>query len=376
MGLSAGGQILIAQKTGAKDKKGQMEVLKASLLLALIGGVLFAAIAYFGTNTMLRLLQTPEEAFDDAKTYMQIAALGLIATFFYQTIAAVLRGLGDSRRPLLFAGIATGGHALLGFLFVFVFSFGIVGAALSGIIAQAIAAVVGLFFLRRYRGDTPLRKLRVDKKTCASIIKLGLPFGLQMGLLHLANIFVLRLVASFGVATVAAVGAGARVTNLLTLPMMAIGNGASSMIGQTLGAREPKRAKTVIRWAKIYTLGFIFVTTALTLIFPAGFLRIFTSDTQVIEIGVTYLRILSFAYLAHALHSAFNAALLGSGRTKFSLHAAGVEALIGRIFLTWMLSKFFGLTGIFIAQVISTYLGTFVILYYYRREDWEKMLER
>lgn len=376
IGLSAGGQILIAQKRGAKEEEQETNIEKATLTLSLLAGIFFSLFAYFAAGVILNLLQTPPEAFDKAKEYMQVLSLGLLATFLYQGVAGVLRGRGEARLPLLCMAIATGIHLLLGLLFVFVFSWGMTGAAISGIIGQSIATVLGLFFLWK-KGKKPSPKSKTilpNPGTCLQIVKLGLPFGLQMGLLQLANVFVIRLIAPFGISAVSALGVSARVTNMLTLPMMAIGNAASSMIGQNLGAKEISRAKAVIGFTKLYTLSFIGVTTVVTLLFPAPLLQLFTDDPQVISIGSVYLRILSASYLAHALHSIFNAPLLASGKTSYSLYAAGAEGLLGRILLTWVFSNTWGLTGIFIAQAISSYLGSFLLWFYYRKHNLETAL--
>ena len=369
MGIAAGGQILIARYRGAKDSSSQEKVQRASLFLALCSGITLTILAYFGAPFFLSLLNTPADTLEDAIRYMQLLSLGLIFTFLYQAVAGILRGLGNAKQALIFAGVATGLHLLLGIVLVFVFSFGILGAAVSAVVGQAIATVYSLWFVQKkivQKESFKRKQYLPELKTCIEIIKVGLPFGLQMGVLHLANIFIIRLIAPFGTAAVSALGVSARVTNVLTLPMMAIGNGASSIIGQSLGAEKPKRVKETIFWTKIYTLIFISITTALTLLLPRQLLQFFTNDQNAIEIGVIYLSILAFAYLAHALHSIFNAPLLASGKSKYSLYAAGAEGILGRILLTWLFSNIWGLYGIFVAQLLSVYLGSLVIWLAYR----------
>jgi len=172
------------------------------------------------------------------------------------------------------------------------------------------------------------------------------------------------------VAASAALGAGSRITSLLTLPMLAIGNAASSIIGQSVGAKRPQRVSPTVRWALLYTLSFTTITVALTLFFPAGLIALFTDDPQVAKIGVLYLSILAWDYIGHALHSSFNAVALGVGFTAYSLLATGTEALVGRIALTLLFSGIWGLPGIFSAQAIAPYLAAILSFAYWRRGRW------
>jgi len=375
LGLAAGGQILIAQLRGAEKPKEQHEATIALFILSLMIGVLAALLGFFLAPFILRLLQTPEEAFAGALQYMQITSMGLVFIFLYNAIAAVLRGQGDSRRPLLFAAISTALHIALGLLFVSAWSMGILGTALAFVIAQAAAVLLGLRNLLKAQRKSCFtsrpKSLLPSCKTMIQILKIGVPFGFQMGLLNLSNLFITRLVNPYGVAASAALGAGSRITNLFTIPMMAIGNGTSTMIGQSLGAKKPRRASSAVRWALIYTLIFVSLTTASTLLFPRALLRLFTSEAEVIQIGTVYLTTLAWGYAGHALHTSFNAPILGAGMTRHSLLAAGAEALIGRIALTWIFSIYWTLPSIFLAQAIAPYLAAALSFAFFLSGQWK-----
>jgi len=376
LGIAAGGQILIAQLCGAGKHKEQSKAMIALFLLSLIIGICVALLGFFLAPLALRLLQTPEEAFEGALHYMQITSLGLVFTFLYNAIAAALRGRGDSRRPLLFSAVSTILHIVLGFLFLGRWSMGIRSLALAFVIAQVSAVILGavsLFRTRQELGISFYPKVPLPScKVLVQILKIGIPFGLQMGLLNLSNLFITRLVNPYGIAASAALGTGSRITNLLTVPMMAIGNGASTMIGQSLGAEKSCRASAVVRWALVFTLLFVSFTTSLTLLFPTTLLRLFTAEAEVIQVGTLYLTTLAWGYAGHALHTSFNAAILGSGMTNRSLLAAGAEAFIGRILLTWLFSSFWMLPGIFLAQTIAPYLAAVLSLAFFLSGSWKK----
>ena len=376
LGLTAGGQILIAQLKGAGKSEEQCQAMGALLTLSLCVGIMAALLGFFCASPALRFLQTPEAAFMEALQYMRITALGLVFVFLGNAVAGALRGLGDSRRPLLFAAVAVGLHVGLGILFVGLWDMGVLGAAWSAVLAQGIAAFLGVCVLFAKRCgldcDFRFRSLFPAPGKLAQILKIGVPFGVQMGLLNLSNLFIIRLVAPHGVAASAALGAGSRVTNLFTVPMMAIGNGASTMVGQSLGAKQAERAVSAVRWALVYTLGFVAITAALSLLFPGPLLRLFTDDAEVVAIGVQYVTTLAWGYAGHALHSGFNSAVLGAGLTLRSLVATGAEALLGRVALTRLFSIFWALSGIFAAQAIAPYLAAALSCAFFFSGRWKR----
>ena len=373
MGLAAGGQILIAQYRGAKKTKEEAQTKQALFVLSTLLGLVLALGGFFLTSFALGLLRTPQEALEGAKIYMRISTLGLVFVFLYNALAATLRGQGKAKEPLILAIIAVGVHIMLALVFVARLDFGIFGLALSALCGQGAAVMVGLILQRKeIFTKASGKKAIVSQKSALlkhglAILKVGTPFGLQMCLLNLSNLFIIRLINPFGVAASAALGAGSRVTNMLTIPLFGISNGASTMIGQSLGAKEEDRAKKTVFWTLLYTLGFVTITIGLTLLFPARLLGVFTDKTEVIDIGVSYLRILSIAYLGHALHASFNSYALGSGKTLYSLLSAGVEASIGRVALTWAFAGIWGMYGIFTAQSIAPFLAAGISFWYWIR---------
>ncbi|MCL2827537.1 MAG: MATE family efflux transporter [Oscillospiraceae bacterium] len=374
MGLAAGGQILIAQLKGADQRSEQSQAVGALFSLSLIAGLAVAVLGFFSAESVLRLLKTPPEAMAGAVTYMRITALSLPFAFLYNAIAGILRGLGDSLRPLLFAASAATLHGGLGLLLMGPFSMGIHGAALATAISQATLALLGvlnLFFRRQgFVFDFRPKSFIPAWDKFRQILKIGVPFGLQMGLLQGSGLVIARLVNPFGVAASAALGAGSRIVGLVTIPLMGIGNGASTIIGQSVGAGKPERVSPAVRWALVYTLGLTAITAALTLLFLAPLIGIFTQEPEVIQIGVHYLTFLAWSYAALSLHSSFNAVVLGVGFSLYSLLAAGAETLVGRIGLAYLFSLWWGLSGIFAAQAIAPYLAVAISLPYYIFGQW------
>jgi len=372
LGLTAGGQILIAQLKGAEKAEEEKQSARVLLILSIGLGITVALLGFFLAPLVLRLLQTPEEAWEGALQYMRITSLGLVFAFVYNAVTAVLRGQGDARRPLLFAAVAAALHLGFGLLFVGFLSLGIPGVALATVLTQAAAASLSLLSMKVFKGGPGGNFFQ--KVSPWQILRIGLPFGAQMCLLNFSNLFIVRLVNSYGVTASAALGAGARITNVLVVPMLAIGNAASTMVGQNLGAGHLERAGSAARWAVCYALTFSAITTTLTLLLPTSLISLFTDDPEVLQIGVQYLTTLAWCYAGHALHSGFNAAILGAGLTLYSLAATGVEALVGRMGLTALFSGIFGLPGIFFAQTIAPYLAAALSFVWYLWVRWQNAI--
>jgi len=374
MGLAAGGQILIAQLKGADQRSEQGQAVGTLLSLSLIAGFAVAVLGIFSAEFVLRFLRTPSEAAAGAVTYMRITAFGLPFAFLYNAIAGALRGLGDALRPLIFAAIAAALHVVLGLLFIGPFSMGIQGAALATAASQVALALMGvlnlLFRRRAFVFDFRLKSFLPTREQLGQILKIGVPFGLQMALLQGSGLVIARLVNPFGVAASAALGAGSRIVGLITIPLMGVGNGASAIIGQSMGAGKPERVSSAVSWALVYTVGLAAITGTATLLFPAPLMEIFTREPEVIQIGVRYLTILAWSYGAISLHAACNSVVLGVGFSLYSLLAAGVETLAGRIGLAWVFSLWWGLPGIFAAQAIAPYLAVMFSLAYYISGRW------
>lgn len=383
MGLAAGGQILLAQLKGAGKDVESTEAKRALLFMSLLAGALLGLVGFFTAELVLNFLAPPQEMRADALIYLRFSAAGLTFTFVYNAVIGAFRGLGDAKRPLLFAALATALHLGLGFLFVGAFSMGVRGAGLATLLSQAIAAAIaGLVFFIKQRQDGAkkaqhgtklphLKQALPSWRRFGEILKIGVPFGLQMGLLQLATLIVIRIVTPYGTAAVAAFGVAGRILGMFTIPMMAIGNASATMIGQSMGANKTDRAASVLRWTLLYTLTFTAVTIIATLLSSGFFLDLFTDDAEVIRIGTDYLSILVISYVAFAFHASFNAVVLGVGFSLYSLLAAGVEAIVGRIGLTWIFAHFWDLQGIFVASTIAPYLAALISFAYVISRRWK-----
>lgn len=374
MGLAAGGQILASQQKGAGLPNKIPETAGSLFIFSAVSGILFSFGGFMLTGTVLKLLNTPPEAFDQAVLYMKIASWSLMFVFGHNAISGLFRGLGESRIPLYIAAVSAILNLAANFIFLKFLKTGILGIALGGIISQCASFVLAFTLLYKNRGKLgfELRQLRPSTVTLLKILKIGIPFGTQLAVVSLANMYITAEVNHFGVSASAALGAGVRFTNLLTVPMMAAGNGASTMIGQSMGSGNPVRASKAVKCALAFMLCISAISIALCQFWPQKLIGMFHDDKEVIETGALYLRTVSWSFIGHSCHSAFNAAALGVGFSAYSLFASVSEALLGRVLLTYLLGKALGLCGIFLAQAASPYISGFISGVYYYSGRWKR----
>lgn len=376
IGLGAGGQILIAHLRGEEDEEGLRELTGTFFTMSAIAGISVSVLGVLVSEPVLKLLDTPEKAYGQAVWYMRITCAGMLFAFGYNSIAAVFRGLGDSKRPFIFILAAFVSNMALNYIFVPLMGMGAEGTALATVISQAVSFFTAAIYLYRHRAsyalELTLRSFKIRKDRLLKLLKIGVPFGIQMSVINLSNMFITAGINSFGVSASAVLGAGTKITHLFTVPMMAVGNGASTVVGQNIGAGETKRAERAVHSALLCMVALTGLTLAITQFLPENLIELFNGDPGVLETGVLYLRIVSWGYLGYALHSAYNAAVLGVGFTMFSLLAALAEAVLGRIFLTWLLLQMSGLTGIFIAQAAAPYISAIILCVYFYSGRWKR----
>lgn len=371
MGISAGGQIIISQQKGAKQTDSIDDTAGSLFIFSLVAGALLSVIGYLFAPLVLKLLNTPSEAFEQATDYMRVTSWGLIFVFSQNAVSAIFRGFGQSKIPLSFAFVSALLNALLNYIFLKCCEFGIWGISLSTVISQAASFLLALIFLIKHRGDFRLAFSSFGPNVW-KIIKIGVPFGSQLAVVNLANMYITAGVNSYGIAASAALGAGVRITNLLTIPMMAVGNGATTMVGQNMGAGHSKRSSKAVKCALLIMLCISALTISLCQLFPGDFVRIFNSDENVISIGSIYLKTVSWCFIGHSCHSAYNAAVLGVGFSFYSLFASVAEAFVGRVLITYLLAKIMGLYGIFLSQAASPYISGLIAGLYFHSGKWEK----
>lgn len=377
-GLSMGGQMMLAQYKGARDEQAQRESIGTMLTFMLILGLILTIPCLIFARPLLSLLNTPEESMADAMGYFVICSLGIVFIFGYNSVCAVLRGLGDSRRPLYFVAVSTVVNIVLDLLFVGPLKMGAAGAAAATIIAQGVSFVIAALYLYRHREgfvfDFSRRSFRMVGERLKTMLKIGVPFALQFSMLMISLLFVVRLVNGFGVAASAGYGVGGKVDNFATLPVYAVSSAASTMVGQNMGARQPQRARSAVHWAVVMTLICEIVVFVVVQVFAKGIISIFNSEPEVVSVGVKYLRFMAFGYLFHCALDGYQAMANGVGFSMLSFVTCTIDGLIVRIPLAWLCGEVlgYGIDGVFFACVAAPFVAALISAVYFYSGMWKK----
>ncbi len=376
-GLSVGATVLIGQYMGANDRKSMHETI-ATLFVSLLVAAISLTVLMIGLQEpLLRLIQTPQESFSEARSYFFISMLGTVFIFGYNALSAVMRGLGDSRNPLIFVAIACVVNIVLDLLFVATFHMGAAGAALATVISQAISMILCIVYLKRnnFIFDFSFASFKgASKRQLKLILKIGIPTSIQNVATSTSFLFLTALVNSLGVMASAAVGAVGKLNGFAILPGIAMSTSVSAMCAQNIGAEKFDRArKTMFVGMGIATAisGLIFAIVA---IFPEACLGLFGDSPDFIACGVDYMRAFKYDYLIAPLCFCFNGLFIGSGHTTFSLVNGIMSSLLFRIpasFIFGMTLKM-GLFGVGIGGPIASLAALAFAIVFFMTGTWKK----
>lgn len=317
-GLSMGSSVVISQSYGAHDYRQLRRAVHTTICLTFIMAVIATIIGRFLASPLLRMMSTPEDVFDEAKTYLDIYFSGIGGLLVYNMGSSILRAVGDSRRPLYFLIFSALLNTVLDLLFVIVFHMGIEGVALATIISQFVSALLILWVLTHDHGPYGLhwRELAIDRGICRRIISIGLPGGIQQGVTSFSNVFVQSYVNFFGSACMAGWASYNKVDVFLFLPAHAISMAATTLVGQNYGAGQMKRAKQGVRDSLIVSVACTAVLAVLTMIFANKIILLFTQDADVIEYALYFVYRISPFYIVSCFQLIYGACLRGIGVAK------------------------------------------------------------
>ena len=302
IGVSGGINVLVALHYGAKDKEGLSQTIHSALIVSLIIGLVLMLIGMGFSQSILQLLNTKEELIDGAVLYMQIYCLGMPAMAIYNFGNAVFSAVGDTKRPLFYLSLAGILNLVLNLFLVIVCNLDVAGVAIASAASQYVAGGLILIALFRSKEDYALRmsKMRLTKSKALSIIRIGIPAGMQNAIFQIANLFIQAGVNSFSATMVSGNSAAANADALVYDVMAAFYTACGSFMGQNYGAGKKDRVLKSYFISLAYSFG-IGLALGLTLVgFGSTFLGLFTREPAVIEAGMHRLTIMGFSYCVSA----------------------------------------------------------------------------
>ena len=378
LGFSNGGQVLIAQALGAKKHKEMSDIIGTLFCFVLILSAVLSTVILCGSTWILDAINIPPESEAMATDYLVICGAGLIFTAGYNMVSAVLRGMGDAKRPFLFIGIASAVNLVLDILFTGMWGWGVAGAAWATIIGQAVSFLFSLFFLYRNRkafGFAFHRKsFTINKRYAGMITALGTPMAIQSGCINISMLFVNSMINNVGVVASATFGVGIRIDDIINKICMGIQYAAMPMISQNMGANRPDRAKKVVYSAWVYSGVLTVFFIILYIFFGKQLFMVFSDDVLVHEMSGTFIRAILWMFPAFAIMRGSGAFVQSIGNARFSMVLALLDGVILRIGLSYLLGIAFnlGFYGFVLGYGLAPYGFALPSLVYFLSGIWKK----
>jgi len=373
IGIATGSTIVIAQYFGARDMKMVKRSIETMYIFLFFASIIMTVVGIMLSGPIFRLIRLPEDVIPQAVTYFNVYLTGTVFFFGFNGISSVLRGLGDSKTPLYFLVISTVMNIILVWLFVAVFKWGVAGSAWATVIAQAGAFFTGVIYLNRTHEVVKLNsfKLVFDRAIFRKSLMIGLPTGLQQTFVSLGMLAVTRIVNGFGTDVIAAYSAAGRLDSLAGMPAMNFGAALSTFVGQNMGANKPDRVKQGLKSTFMMSGALALLTSLVVIIFRHQLMHLFTDDVAVIAIGAEYLVIVSSFYIFFSTMFVIGGVMRGAGDTLIPMFITLFALWAIRIPAAWIMSRYFGVDGIWWSIPVAWFIGMSLSYLYYLKGNWK-----
>lgn len=342
IGVSLGTNVLAARCYAAGKDKEMSEVVHTSILFALISGIVMAIIGVLLAKPALQLMQTPADVIDQSALYMRIYFLGMPFFMLYNYGAAVLRAVGDTKRPLMYLILSGIVNTLLNLFLVIVFRLAVAGVAISTIIAQCMSCILILNCLRKSESSYKLTfsGLNIKWVYLRQIFQVGIPAGIQSTVINFSNALLQSSVNSFGSTAMAGYTAANNILGFLYASVNAVTQACMSFTSQNFGVGKYKRVDLVLRDCMILTVGVSLVLGGGAYLFGNEVLGIYTNDSEVVRCGVEILSITTVPYFLCGIMDLFPGSLRGMGYSTVPMILSVVGTVGMRIFWIYRVFPF------------------------------------
>ena len=369
MGITMGTSILVSRCIGERELKRVKKIMDTGIIFSLLLSIVITVLGVIFCEAILRAFRMPPETFDMADTYLKIIFIGVIPTFAYNTLTNILRGMGDSKTATNILIIAMVLNIILDITLVAVVHMGIAGAAVATVVSQFFSWIACLVYMNHKYPEFRINmvKLEFQKKELVASLKIGIPAMIQQVFICVGFLSIQYMINGFGTDCIAAYTAASKIDSFAEMPSLNLGKAITNFIAQNLGAGRNDRVKKGSKAAFIMCAGISVVTSFIIASVPGFFIRLFTKDLAVIEIGNGYLRIVAGFYLIFGLMQLINGILLGYGKTVIPMLSSILSLCLLQVPVAIFLSHTaFGYRGIWIAAPIG-WIGWLIIrfLYYY-----------
>lgn len=340
IGLSVGANVVTARFYGARQKEELKETIHTAMLISIISGIILTIAGVIGARQILIWMKAPKEVLDLAVIYLRIYFIGMTATMVYNFGSAILRAVGDTRRPLYFLLLAGVVNVALNLLFVIGFEMDVAGVALATVISQCISAALIVICLIKEKGDIhlSLKALHINRRIFGMIIKIGLPAGIQGTIFSLSNVVIQSSINSFGNIVVAANSAASNIEGFVYMGMNAIYQTTLSFTSQNMGAGRIDRINKILIRGQICVIAVGVIMGWAVVLFSHPLLGIYSESEVVVTEGAERLLIVCGSYALCGMMDVMVGALRGIGYSIMPM----IVSLIGAcgLRLVWIATVF------------------------------------
>lgn len=374
IGIGSGTSVVVSQFFGAQQYDKVQRTFSSFFIFMLVAGVVLSIAGIIFAEPVFRLTNTPEEVIPEAVAYFRIYVGGTFLFVTFNSIISILRGVGESMRPMIFILITTVLNIVFDLLFIVGFGWGIEGAARATVIAQGIGMCIALGYVNNTHPLLSIKKqdMLFDGQLFMASLKIGLPTSIQQCAIAIGLIALLGIVNSFGTNTLTAYGAAGKIDTIITQAVLTLSGALAAFCGQNIGAKRLDRVKQGVRFTMLVNILFGLLTFCAVYLFGEEMMLAFTKDPDVIAIGKEYLLIVGGFFIVHGALNVYNGALRGAGDTLFPMLTSLICLWLIRIPLAYHLSLWLGRSGIWWAIGISIGIGLIITYIYYKIGFWKR----
>lgn len=376
MGFAGAGQIIIARSVGEKDMEEVKNTIGTMFTILLSAAIVMSVICFFLRDWLLQLVNTPSESYAYTLDYTLVCMVGLVFIYGYNIVSAIMRGMGDSKRPFMFVAIASVINIILDILFVAVLGMEVRGAALATVIGQGVSFIFAMCYFYKHREafgfDFKPKSFIPNIETIKRLCALGIPMAIQSAAITISMTVVAAWVNSFGVVASACAGVLNKLNMLVGILSQSLTTAAGSMVGQNLGAKKYKRIPKILLSAAASTLVVVSVYVVVLVSFPEAMVGLFTSDAVILA-SAPIIILPSIVNAAGAVTRCFGFAIInGSGNSKLNLLVAIIDGMIARISLAYILGWRLGMgpQGFWLGDALAGFMPFVIGFSYFLSKRW------
>ena len=379
MGFSSAGQVLVARDVGAKRMDSVKHTIGTMFTFMLGIALLIAVGCFFIRDWMLNALNTPAESYKYTMDYTVTCLVGLVFIYGYNIVSAILRGMGDSRRPFMFIAIAAVLNLVLDLVLVAGLGMEVFGAALATVVSQAVSFIFAIVYLYRHKEsfafDFKLSSFAINKPALRKLVALGVPMAIQSAAINISKIVLTSWINLHGVVYSALSGIYNKVNMMIGIVSNSFTTAGSSMVGQNLGARKYERVPVIMRTVLVCGLIVSSACAVVMLFFSQQIFDMFTTDANVLTVAHILVAPAILNFYGSATRSMSFSLINGSGNTKLNFAVALIDGMISRVGIAALLGFAIGMgcQGFWYGDALAGFMPFVIGMCYFLSNKWRKV---